>query len=351
MDLNERSSAPPAASEPPPLRVLRMGLGYQVTAIVALAARLGLADLLADGPRSSGDLAKATGAHPQALLRFLRACSAYGLVTPTGADTFAVTAEGTCLRSDARSLHGFALGMGQPGHLRPFEHLYEGIMENRPVAEDALGMPMWQYYDAHPEAKATLTEHLDEVTAELAPHVVTNVDLTAFKRIVDVGGNQGHFLSALLEAAPDATGVLFDRPEVMDDARQTLTERNLIDRVELVGGDFLETVPEGGDLYLIKGVLHDWDDEGAGRILSNCHQAAAPGSTLLSLEGIVRSEPPLDQIVHLIDLSMLLLVGGRERTRAEFDALFGGSGYQIADTIALPTLGYFPYHIILAKRQ
>src|SRR6185437_4304640 len=202
-----------------------------------------------------------------------------------------------------------------------------------------------------PEAKATLTEHLDEVTAELAPHVVANVDLTGFKRIVDVGGNQGHFLSALLEAAPDATGVLFDRPEVMDEARQTMIERNLIERVELVGGDFLETIPEGGDLYLIKGVLHDWNDEGAGRILTNCHQAAGPGSMLLSLEGIVRSEPPLDQIVHLIDLSMLLLVGGRERTRAEFDELFGNSGYQITDAVALPTLGYFPYHIILASWQ
>lgn len=328
-----------------------MGLGFQVTALVALTARLGLADLLIPGPKTSDELATATGAHPQALLRFLRACVAYGLLELAGPDSFGLTPEGACLRSDGRSLHGFALGMGQPAHLRPFEYLYEGIMENRPVAQDALGMPMWEYYDAHPEAKATLTEHLDEVTAELAPHVVANVDLTAFNRIVDVGGNQGHFLSALLDAAPKATGILFDRPEVMDDARETISARGLADRVELVGGDFLETVPEGGDLYLIKGVLHDWDDEGAARILSNCHQGAGPGSTLLSLEGIVRSEPPLDQIVHLIDLSMLLLVGGRERTRAEFERLFGGAGYHIAETIALPTLGYFPYHIIVAKWQ
>jgi SAM-dependent methyltransferase len=328
-----------------------MGLSYQVTALVAVTARLGLADLLADGPKSSGELAAQTGAHPQALLRFLRACSAYGLCKITGPDMFALTPEGACLRSDARSLHGFALGMGQAAHLRPFEHLYDGIMENRPVAQDALGMPMWEYYDAHPEAKATLTEHLDEVTSELAPHVVGNVDLTAFSRIVDVGGNQGHFLSAILEAAPKATGILFDRPEVMADARENMAAKGLTDRVELVAGDFLESVPEGGDLYLIKGVLHDWDNDSASRILANCHQAAAPGSTLLSLEGIVRSEPPLDQIVHLIDLSMLLLVGGRERTKAEFDELFESAGYNIAETIALPTLGYFPYHIIIAKWQ
>jgi hypothetical protein len=328
-----------------------MGLSYQVTALVALFARLGLADLLAAAPKSSSELAATTGAHPQALLRFLRACSAYGLCEIAGPDSFALTPEGACLRSDARSLHGFALGMGQAGHLRPFERLYEGIMENRPVAQDALGMPMWEYYDAHPEAKATLTEHLDEVTAELAPHVTANIDLTAFKRIVDVGGNQGHFLSAILAAAPQSTGILFDRPEVMDEARETMAARGLSDRVEFVGGDFLEAVPGGGDLYLIKGVLHDWDDDAAAQILANCHRAAAAGSTLLSLEGIVRSDPPLDQIVHLIDLSMLLLVGGRERTRAEFDALFNGAGYHIAETIALPTLGYFPYHIIVAKWQ
>lgn len=347
MDLNRAS----ATEEPPPLRVLRKGLSYQVTAIIALMARLGIAELLSDGPKSSGELAEQTGAHPQALWRFLRAASAFDLVELVGPDSFALTPEGECLKPAARSMHGFALGMGQAAHLRPFEYLYEGIMHNRPVAEEALGMPMWQYYDTHPEAMATLTEHLDEVTTELAPHVVANVNLESYSRIVDVGGNQGHFLSAILDAAPKATGILFDRPEVMPEARETLTARGLIDRVELVGGDFLEGVPEGGDLYLIKGVLHDWDDEGAARILGNCHRAAPAGSTILSLEGIVRAEPPLDQVVQLIDLSMLLLVGGRERTRAEFDTLFGSAGYKISETIALPTLGYFPYHIILATRQ
>jgi SAM-dependent methyltransferase len=328
-----------------------MGLGYQVTALIALMARLGLADKLAEGAKSTATLAKETGAHPVSLLRFLRACVAFDLLELAGSDEFSLTPAGSCLRTDARSLHGFALGMGQQAHLRPFEHLYEGVMECRPVAKEALGMEMWEYYDAHPEAKATLTEHLDEVSAELAPHVVSNFDLSGFKRIVDVGGNQGHFLSTMLAAAPDATGILFDRPEVMDDARKTMEQLGLTDRVELVGGDFLDGVPEGGDLYLIKGVLHDWDDGPVSKILKNCHKAAKPGSTLLSLEGIVRSKPPLDQIVHLIDLSMLLLVGGRERTREEFDVLFQGAGYRIDQAIPLPTLGYFPYHVIVAKHE
>jgi SAM-dependent methyltransferase len=339
-----------AISESPQLRLMRLGLGFQTSALVYVAARMKLADLLGTTTRTAKQLAEEVGAHPESMLRFLRACAAFGLLEIEGDSGFRLTPVGDCLREGAHSLHGFALGMGQPAHLRPFEHLYTGVMESRPVAKDALGMEMWEYYDAHPEAKATLTAHLDEVTTMVAPQVVSNFDLSRFHRIVDVGGNQGHFLSALLDAAPHATGVLFDRPEVMADARVTLDERGLSDRVELVGGDFLEGVPEGGDLYLLKGILHDWDNDPAGRILGNCHRAAKPDSTLLSLEGIVRDEPPLDAMVHLIDLSMLLLVGGRERTRQEFEALFSGAGYRIEQVIPLPLLPYFPYHIIEAKR-
>jgi len=343
--------APPggAPSEPPQLQVMRLGLGYQTTALVFTFTKLGIADHLAGGQLSSTELAKLTGAHPESLLRFLRASAAFGLCEIIDSETFAASALTECLTSGPKSLQGFALGMGQEAHLRPFEHLYTGVMENRSVAEEALGMPMWQYYDAHPEAKATLTAHLDEVTVLVAPLVAKYFDLSRFKRIVDVGGNQGHFLSAILDAAPQATGVLFDRPEVMDEARATIAARGFADRVEFVGGSFLDEVPEGGDLYLVKGIMHDWDNGPAGRILSNCQRASAPGTTLLSLEGIVRDTPPLEQMVHLIDLAMLLLVGGRERTRAEFDRLFGGAGWEITKVVPLPMLAYFPYHIIEAR--
>jgi O-methyltransferase domain len=354
MSLPDTSVAPPDGappSEPPQLQVMRLGLGYQTTALVYTFTKLGLADHLADGSKSANDLAKLTGAHPEALLRFLRASAAFGLCTILDPETFGESPLTECLRSGPKSLQGFALGMGQAGHLRPFEYLYTGVMENRSVAPDALGMPMWQYYDAHPEAKATLTAHLDEVTVLVAPLVAKYFDLTRFRRIVDVGGNQGHFLSAILDAAPEATGVLFDRPEVMDDARATIAARGLADRVEFVGGSFLDGVPDGGDLYLVKGIMHDWDNGPAGTILANCYRAAAPGSTLLSLEGIVRDQPPLDPMVHLIDLAMLLLVGGRERTRSEFDRLFGDAGWEITKVVPLPMLAYFPYHIIEARRD
>jgi hypothetical protein len=352
MSLPNASAAPQQGApppEPPQLQVMRLGLGYQTTALVYTFTKLGVADHLAEGPKSSTELAKLTGAHPEALLRFLRASAAFGLCEIVDPETFAPSPLTQCLCSGPKSLQGFALGMGQPGHLRPFEYLYTGVMENRSVAQDALGMPMWQYYDTHPEAKATLTAHLDEVTVLVAPLVAKYFDLSGFRRIVDVGGNQGHFLSAILDAAPAATGVLFDRPEVMDDARATITARGFADRVEFVGGSFLDEVPEGGDLYLVKGIMHDWDNGPAERILANCRRAAGSGSTMLSLEGIVRDQPPLDQMVHLIDLAMLLLVGGRERTRSEFDQLFGAAGWQITKVVPLPMLAYFPYHIIEAR--
>ena len=335
---------------PPALQVLRMGLGFQVTAVVAVMARMGLADRLVSGPRTVSQLAEDVGADAGSLRRFLRTCVSLGLLDLVDSDTFELTPVGACLHSDTHSMHGCALGMGVPGHLRPFEHLYEGVMECRPVAKDALGMEMWEYYDHHHDAMATLTEHLDG-TAELAPQVIAAYDVTRFRKIVDVGGNQGYFLAAMLQAAPAATGVLLDRPEVMDAARDTVAGLGLEDRVEFVGGDFLEEVPEGGDLYLLKGILHDWDDEHVARILANCHRAARPDSTLLSFEGLARSAPPLDPLIHLIDLSMLLMVGGRERTREDFEDLFGDAGYRIERIVPLPSLGYFPYHIIEARRS
>jgi len=281
----------------------------------------------------------------------MRAAAAFGLCEFIDPKTFGPNGVSECLRDGPHSLKGFALGMGLQAHLRPFEHLYTGVMENRSVAKDALGMEMWEYYDTHAEAGNLLTSHLDEVTAMVAPQVIKNYDLSNFKKIVDVGSNQGQFLTAILQAAPHASGVLFDRPEVIENARATMAQRGLADRVEFVGGDFRESVPEGGDLYLLKGVLHDWDNEPAGKIVANCHRAAGPDATMLVLEGIVRDEPPLEPMVHLIDLGMLLLVAGRERTRAEFDELFGRAGWHITKAVPLPMMAYFPFHIIEAKKQ
>lgn len=335
----------------PARRLLRMVLGYQGSSVITTIARLNIADLLVDGPKDSAQLAAATGAHPDALLRLMRVGVSLGLFAPAGRDVFALNELSACLRSDQHSVHGVALASGKPAHTRPVELLYEAVMQNRSVAKDVLGMEIWDYWDTDPDTKAAMTEHLVETNAQIGPVIKDHFDLSRFSRIVDIGGNEGFFLAYLLEAAPQATGVLFDRPEVMGDAKATMTQHGLADRIEFVGGDFRDGVPEDGDLYVLKGILHDSSNDQAAEILTNCHKAARAGSRLMVLEGMLNSDPPFDPIVHLIDINMLIMVNGRERTREEFESLFNAAGYELANVIPLPSMGYWPFYILEGKHR
>jgi hypothetical protein len=345
------SAAHPQSEEIPARQVLKLVLGYQISGVVHVITRLTIPDHLADGPRSAAELAEATGGHPDAILRLMRCGVSLGLFDQASPTTFAINPLSQCLRSDAHSVYGVALAGGKTAHTRPVEHLLTAVTENRSVVKDAIGMEIWDYWDANPETKAAMTEHLVEVNAAVGPAVRAAYDFTSARRIVDVGGNEGFFLAHLLDAAPDAVGVLFDRPEVMEDARKTMASQGLADRVEFVGGDFLDSIPASGDLFVLKGILHDSSNEAAARVLANCHAAAAPGSTLLLLEGILSDKPPFDPIVHLIDINMLVMVNGRERTLTEFTDLLDAAGYDFVRTVPLPSTGYWPFHLIEARRR
>jgi hypothetical protein len=329
--------------------MLKLILGYQISGVISVIAQLNVADHLVVGPLSAEDLGAATGAHPEAMLRLMRVAVSLGIFDQVGPGRFTLNRMGECLRSDNHSVYGVALTAGRIAHTRPVELLRQAITENRSVVKDALGMEIWEYWDRNPETKAVVTEHLVEVNAAVGPAMLENYDLSRFRRIVDVGGNEGFFHTYLLAGAPDATGVLFDRPEVMDGARKTMAAAGLADRVEFVGGDFLEEVPAGGDLYVLKGILHDSSNESAHRVLTNCHDAAGPGTTLILLEGILNSDPPFDPIVQLIDINMLMMVNGRERSLDEFTAILDGAGWELLRTIELPTTGYWPFYILEAR--
>jgi predicted O-methyltransferase YrrM len=335
--------------ETPARQLLKLVLGFQISGVISVIAQLNVADHLNVGPRGAGDLATVTGTHPDALLRLLRTAVSLGIFDEVGPETFALNRLGECLRSDNRSVYGVALAAGRTAHTRPVELLRQAVTENRSVAKDALGMEIWEYWDKNPVTRAAVKEHLVEVNAAVGPALQQNYDLSGFRRIVDVGGNEGFFLTYLLAGAPEATGVLFDRPEVMGDARKTMAAAGLDDRVEFVGGDFLEGVPADGDLYVLKGILHDSSDESAHRVLTNCHQASRPGGTLIVLEGIRNDKPPFDPIVQLIDMNMLIMVNGRERSLAEFTSLLDGAGWDLRRTIELPTTGYWPFHVLEAR--
>lgn len=343
--------SPWTAPDTPVRQVLKMAIGYQVSAVVSAVAQLTIPDLLVGGAKSAADLAEAVDAHPDTVLRLMRVAVSLGLFEQVGADTFAINPLSQCLRSDTHSVRGVALASGRIAHVRPVEHMVTAIRENRSVVKDTLGMEIWEYWDQDPETKAAMTEHLVEVNAATGPAIQQHFDLSRFRRIVDIGGNEGFFLSYLLQGAPQATGVLFDRPEVMDEARATMTAKGLADRVEFVGGDFMDQVPPGGDLYVLKGILHDSNNQVAAQILANCETAGAPGSTLILVEGMMPDQPPYDPIVQLVDINMLLMVDGRERNLGEFSALLDAAGYDVIGATPLPETGYFPFHVIEARHR
>lgn len=344
------SSATAAAETPPTVRLTDMFLGPLVTQVVGTIARLGLADQLTAGPRSRAELIKATGADPDGLARLLRAATTVGLIAECAPDQFALTPLGAPLATSAQpaSLRDYAMLVTDPGHWLPCGRLFDAVMTGRP-ATTTLNKGMWDYYQEHPDEDATLARAMGTMAIHLSPDVTARYDMARFTRIIDVGGSQGVLLAKLLEAAPQATGVLFDRPELIARARPVITAHGLAERVELLGGDLHSEVPPGGDLYVLKSILHNWDDAHAARILANCHRAARPGSTLLLVETVLPTESEPSP-VYLRDLLMLIQTGGRERTREQYHTLLEAAGYQLAQVIPLRPDAHHPWSLLEAHR-
>ena len=316
-----------------------MMMGLWVSQILAATARFGVADAIARGITSSDDLARECGADPQALYRLLRGAASAGLLTETAPRTFALTPLGECLRTDAPgSLRDLVIAECAPGHWLPWGHLYEAIKEGRAVTADVLGMPAWEYYAKNPEEALSFARGMGNLSALVAQDVARLYDASPFKTIVDVGGSQGVLLRGLLAQNPSARGIVFDLPEVIANAVAD-------DRVELASGSFFERVPEGADLYLLKSILHDWPDDKCAQILASVQKASRPGAKLLVIEMILPDQPGPSPVTFM-DLNMLVMLNGRERTAAEFKKLLGDNGFRV--TRVIPTGG--PFSLIEAER-
>ena len=317
----------------PALELRRLIFGHLSAQIVACAVRLGVVEELAGGARPLGDLAEATGSPPEVLGRFLRACAALGVLERRPGDVFALTAVGDWLRSDRRSLRDLSVALTAPGHWRSIEQLFETLTTGRPAPPDVLGGSLWEYYRDNPEEGAAFAAAMSNVSEVVAEEVVANFDVSPFRQIVDVGGSQGVLLARLLEENPRAGGVLFDLPEVLEGARSALEARGLAPRVELRAGSFFEEVPAGGDLYVLKHILHDWDDERAAAVLRACHRASVPGTTLLVVDRVLG--PASHAVDYVADLLMLVMFGGKERSRSELEELLAAGGYRLERVVPL----------------
>lgn len=348
-DIAGQHTSSPAGA---PIRaVLQMILGHHVTAVVATIARFDIADHLATGPGTAAQLAQVTGADQVGMLRLLRAAASLGLLDELADETFAINSLSDCLRRGPHSLREIAVAASEPIHWRTAAHLAESVIKNRAVAPDVLGMNAWEYRDTHPEGRLATSERLVDIEEVILPALRRTVDLDKHRRIVAIGDSRGRLLSALLRFAPHAKGVLFDRPPVADHARAMIDAVGLGDRISVVGGDFLQKVPPGGDLYVLKGVLHDCDDDSASWLLDSCYMAALPASTLVAFEGFLPNTPPHDPVAHLIDINSLLTVSGRERTIDEFEELFNNAGYELVRAEPLPGVDYRPFVMLRGRRS
>src|SRR3954470_5959678 len=288
--------------------------GYQVSQALHVAAVLGVADLLADGSRSSDDLAATCGAHPDSLYRLLRALASIGVLDAEPERRFALTEVGEELRSDVPgSEHAHAVFIGRDYHWNAWSHLEQSVRTGEPAFPSLYGMSVWEYRAERPEESAIFDRWMTANTETVNDVIAGTYDFSRFTHVVDVGGGRGSLISAIVRAHPGVRGTLFDQADVE------------IDGVEVVGGSFFEAVPRGGDAYVLKSIIHDWGDDEAIAILRTCAAALDGDAHVLLVERDLTAPA-----ASWLDLQMLVMLGGRERTEDEYAALFRAAGLEPA---------------------
>lgn len=336
--LDTAETAPPQAV-PPSAVLFQMITGKFVSRAVYAAARLRLADLLAEGPRTAADLAAATGNHAPSLQRLLRALAGLGVLAtvPGGEPRFALTPVGELLRDAPDSLRAMALWICDPRHDRAWDEIFHSLATGEPGFDQAYGMPVFDHFARDPDFAAVFNDAMTSLSAATHPAVVAAYDFSGLQLLVDVGGGHGGLLAGILAANPRLSGIVYDLPQVVEGTRAALAAAGLEGRCRAEGGSFFERVPAGADGYILSFVLHDWDDERATAILQNVRQAMRPEGRVLVVEGLIPEgdEPALSK---LSDLEMLVMTsGGRERTAAEFGELFAAAGLRLIRVV--PTAG------------
>jgi orsellinic acid C2-O-methyltransferase len=309
---------------------------------VCVAAELRLPDLLANGPRTATELAEATGSHTPSLHRLLRALASVDVCSERDDGTFALGAMGALLRGDApNGLRSWTIWCG--GYMWPvWGKLRDSVRTGKSVQQLAGGTEGFGHLVHDPKAAADFNAAMVELTRLIADEVIRAYDFAGIRRIVDIGGGHGALVTAILKANPGMRGAVFDLPHAIEGAKAYLANEGIADRCDFIAGDFFESIPGGGDAYLLKNIIHDWNDERSIVLLRNCRQAMPPNGRLLVVEQVTpgRLEAlPAHRALAWTDLAMLISPGGRQRTKAEFCALFATAGLAVARTIHT-ALGY-----------
>jgi hypothetical protein len=317
---------------PPPVQMMQMITGFWTSCCIYNAAKLDIADRLANGPQTVDQLAEQTHTHAPSLYRVLRALAGTGIFTRQPDGAFANTTLSETLRADVPGSMK-AMAIAQLGdHYNAWGNLLYSIKTGEISFDKIEGMPVWQFYETHPEEGLNFMKAMTGLTGAAIMNVLPAYDFSAFDTIVDVGGGNGALLMAVLGAAPNARGIVFDEEYVTIETEKTLAAAGFADRCSVAAGSFFDSVPADADAYLMKLVLHDWNDEQSVTILRNCRKAMKPASKVLIIESVI----PEGNAPHpgkFMDINMMAMTGGRERTADEFTAILGAAGLAVTNII------------------
>jgi O-methyltransferase domain/Dimerisation domain len=314
---------------PPPAAVIGLVAGMWAAKATAVAANLGIPEQLAHGPKTAEEIARAIGVDASAVYRLMRAVMSVGVLTLEPEHRFALTPLGEALRSNVPgSMRSFLIAEMAPGHWLPWGNLEDAVRTGGPSAPKALGMDTWEYYKKNHDEGFHFAEAMSGLSHMAMQAVLASYSFAGARKVVDVGGSHGAFVAAVLQREKTARGVLFDRSEVVDGAGATLEQAGVNDRVDRVGGSFFESVPTGGDVYLLKHILHDWNDEQCVKILRNVREAMALDGRVVVVEMLITDKGPPSP-APLLDLNMLVMLTGKERTTEDFAALFAKAGLKL----------------------
>jgi hypothetical protein len=310
-----------------------MGTAAWVSAVVYAAAKLGLADHLAAGPRNAVELAGPTGTHAPSLHRLMRTLASLGILAEREGQRFALTSLGEALKTGAPgSARGTLMAFGGSWFWHGWEEILYSVQTGKTGFEKALGMPVFDFLSQHPDEASYFSEAMVGFHGAEPPAVADAYDFSNSKVVVDVGGASGNMLAAILSKYPGPRGVLFDRPHVVHDAPALLKARGVQDRVTINAGNFFESVPDGGDIYLMSHIIHDWNEEQCLSILGHCRKVIKPDGRLLLVEMVL----PAGDTPHpgkVLDIVMLVFPGGQERTEAEYGSLLGKAGFRLSRVV------------------
>ncbi len=322
-DIRESTDMPPQVS------LLQMMTGYWVSQSVYIAAKLGIADLLEAGPKRYEQLAAATQTHPPSLYRLLRALASVGVFSEGRPGSFELTPTAALLQTNTPdSMRALAI-MYCEEQYQAWGDMLKSVQTGDMAFDRVFRMSYFPYLAQHPESDETFNQAMTGWSAQLDRAVLAAYDFSQFETVVDVGGGYGRLLATILTACPGTRGVLFDQPHVVEGAGALLHGAGVKERCETIGGDFFVGVPSGGDAYVLAQIVHDWNDERSLMILKNCRRAIGPAGKLLLVEMVIApgNEPDFGKF---LDLHMLALVEGRERTEAEYRALLAEAGFRLS---------------------